>query len=78
MSNSMPCRKCHGTGGVLTDCLACIGTGWEDKWTRFDCENCGSLVREPDARISPDEDGNRIVCRKCLINLEKASGRPWP
>lgn len=66
------CTWCGGTGAanVLDDCMACAGSGYQDKHERAHCERCGKLERMMDMHISPDEDDNRIVCAPCNFHLE--------
>lgn len=67
------CDHCYGYGhlespGGFGDCRVCNGTGYADKIARMSCIECRGVFKESDMRVSPDEDGNRTVCRFCNDN----------
>ena len=68
------CEACVGSGmrsiRAWEDCSACNGTGWADGKSRLTCERCGVIELTDEMHVSPDEDGNRIVCLPCLELLE--------
>lgn len=67
------CNNCGGQGYLATAdiCHACDGTGWEDRQERLYCAECDDLCVVDAMHVSPDEDGNRIVCRECCDKLEQ-------
>ena len=75
MESLQYCHACGGEGYLNgpSDCYVCKGTGWNDKKERVYCERCEALVLQSLAHISPDEDGNRVVCKACNDRLEVLS-----
>ena len=75
------CEYCYGEGVLYPsgeECAECDGTGFADGIKRVTCERCCALIEYESAHISPDTDGNRVVCEPCNNELESFDAcRDW-